>query len=120
VPDEDGVTITLENINFGPDSAYLLPGEKEKLDKIAEILGMYSDRDLLIIGHTALAGTEEGRKELSEERARVVGEYLLSLGVREESQMAYQGLGATRPIAGNSTEEGRRRNRRVEIKILEN
>ena len=118
--DEEGITITLENINFPPDSAYLWPKERAKLDKIGEILKKYPDRDLLIVGHTALAGTAAGRKKLSEERARAVGEYLLSRGVRKQNQIVYKGMGATQPIADNSTEAGMRKNRRVEIKLLEN
>jgi outer membrane protein OmpA-like peptidoglycan-associated protein len=120
VPDEEGVTITLENIQFTPDSSYLMPSEREKLDQIAEILKNYPNRDLLIIGHTALAGTEEERQYLSEKRAEVVGKYLLSRNVREENQMVYKGVGAARPIADNFTDVGRMKNRRVEIKILEN
>ena len=118
--DDEGVTITLENIQFPPDSDFLMPAEKGKLEKIGRILGRYPDRDLLITGHTALAGTAEGRQRLSEDRAAAVGEYLLSLGVRERTQLRFRGLGAHDPLADNATEEGRRRNRRVEIKILEN
>jgi outer membrane protein OmpA-like peptidoglycan-associated protein len=119
-PDEKGITITLENINFPPDSAFLRQAEREKLDKIAAILKKYPERDLLIVGHTALAGTAAGRKKLSEERAKVVGEYLLSRGVRQEDQILYMGMGATQPVADNSTEAGMQKNRRVEIKLLEN
>lgn len=118
--DEEGVTITLENIQFHPDSDEMMPGEKAKLDQIAEILKRYPERDLLITGHTALAGTPEGRQELSDRRARVVGDYLLKLGVRDRTRMTFRGVGATQPVADNSTEAGMRRNRRVEIKLLEN
>ncbi len=118
--DEEGITITLENINFPPDSDYLIPSEREKLDAIAGILKKYADRDLLIIGHTALAGTAEGRQILSEQRAGAVGSYLLSKGVRDRSRLVYKGVGAEHPVADNSTEQGRKKNRRVEIKILEN
>jgi outer membrane protein OmpA-like peptidoglycan-associated protein len=118
--DDQGVTISLENIQFAPDSDEMLAGEKAKLDKIAEILERYPERDLLITGHTALAGTAEGRQELSERRARVVGAYLLQLGVRDRTGITYRGVGATQPLADNSTEAGMRRNRRVEIKLLEN
>ncbi len=118
--DEEGITITLENIEFPPDSAYLWPKGRAKLHKIAEILKKYPDRDLLIVGHTALAGTAAGRKKLSEDRARAVGNYLLSQGVRKQSQIVYKGVGATQPIADNRTEAGMRKNRRVEIKLLEN
>lgn len=118
--DDRGVTIDLEDIQFAPDSTELLEGEQQKLKRIAEILRRYSDRDLLITGHTALAGSEEGRQQLSQQRARVVGNYLLSRDIREPEQIITQGKGATEPIADNSTEEGMRRNRRVEITILEN
>ncbi|MEM5947965.1 OmpA family protein [Spirochaetia bacterium 38H-sp] len=117
---EEGVKITLDNIRFPPDSAVLLPSEQDKLKKIAEILRKYPDRDLKIAGHTALAGTAEGRQKLSIERARAVAEFLLSLGVRSPEQMLIEGYGATRPVASNATEEGRKKNRRVEIIILEN
>ena len=120
VEDERGVTIRLDNIQFPPDSAFLWDSEKEKLRAIAGILNKYPDRDILITGHTALAGTERGRLVLSQERAAAVGSFLLDLGVRERDQMTLRGVGATEPVADNSTEEGMRQNRRVEITILEN
>jgi outer membrane protein OmpA-like peptidoglycan-associated protein len=119
-PDELGVTINMDNIQFHPDSAIMLIGEEEKLENIGRILKQYPERDILITGHTALAGSEAGRQRLSEERARVVGEYLLGQGVRTEEQMVFRGLGAKDPIADNSTESGKQKNRRVEITILEN
>jgi len=118
--DDRGVTITLQDIRFPPDSARLRPSEQEKLDRIGDILRQYPERDILITGHTALAGTAEGRRQLSEQRAASVGQYLLETDVRDPSRLLYRGLGAREPIADNSTEEGMRRNRRVEITILEN
>ena len=120
VADERGVTIRLDNILFPPDSPLLRASEKVKLRGIADILMNYSDRDILITGHTALAGTEEGRLRLSQERAAAVANYLLELGVRERDQMILRGVGAQEPVADNSTEAGMRKNRRVEITILEN
>jgi outer membrane protein OmpA-like peptidoglycan-associated protein len=120
VETERGITIRLDNILFPPDSAFLLESEKEKLVGISRILDRYPDRDILIGGHTALAGTEAGRLQLSQERASSVAAHLLGLGVRERDQMILRGFGATEPVAENDTEVGRRRNRRVEITILEN
>jgi len=117
---EEGISISLEDIRFYPDSARMLPGEQEKLDRIGAILKRYPDRDILVGGHTALAGTAEGRMSLSQDRARAVAEYLLSQNVRSSERMVIRGYGAEMPIADNSTEEGMRRNRRVEITILEN
>jgi outer membrane protein OmpA-like peptidoglycan-associated protein len=117
---DEGVAISLENIQFQADTALMLPGEKEKLDKIAEILLRYEDRDILVGGHTALAGTEAGRTALSRERAGVVADYLIEKKVRTAGRIVVRGYGAEKPVADNSTEEGRQRNRRVEITILEN
>ena len=117
---EEGVKITLNNIQFSADSSRLRPEEKHKLDYIADILRDYPDRDILVEGHTALAGTSAGRKQLSEARARAVADYLLSTECRLPEQVIMKGLGAERPIADNSTAEGMRKNRRVEIIILEN
>ncbi|MBN1685862.1 MAG: OmpA family protein [Spirochaetales bacterium] len=118
--DDAGVTVSIENIQFLPDSAVLVEREIEKLNVIAEILEGYPERDILITGHTAMAGTAAGRQALSEERAKAVGNYLLRLGVRDPSRIITRGLGGTQPVADNSTEEGMSRNRRVEITILEN
>ncbi|MFP4010509.1 MAG: OmpA family protein [Spirochaetaceae bacterium] len=118
--DEDGVTITLDNIRFPPDSAELIEPERQKLRRIAEILRKYPDRDILITGHTALAGTEQGRQELSEQRAAAVGNFLIEEGTRNRERLLFRGVGAREPVADNSTEEGMRKNRRVEITIMEN
>ncbi|MBN2650857.1 MAG: OmpA family protein [Spirochaetales bacterium] len=115
-----GISITLSDIKFKPDSSELEDGEIIKLKKIAEILKKYPNRDLLITGHTALRGTPEGQQSLSEERARVIAEFLIANGVRSSDRVFVQGKGATEPIADNYTEEGLAKNRRVEILILEN
>jgi outer membrane protein OmpA-like peptidoglycan-associated protein len=118
--DDEGVTISFEDIRFAPDSAVLEPSETPKLEWLARVLADYPDRDVLVSGHTALAGTPEGRQRLSEERARAVVDWLIANGVRDRSELMYRGFGARRPVAGNATEAERRRNRRVEITILEN
>jgi outer membrane protein OmpA-like peptidoglycan-associated protein len=91
-----------------------------KLDKIGEILLKYPNRDILVRGHTALAGTPTARERLFRERAAVVADYLIGKGVRGADRVVVQGFGAGRPVADNATEEGMSRNRRVEITILEN
>ena len=118
-PDEKGLTIAIENIQFEPDSAILLESEKIKIQQIAKILENWPDNDILVTGHTALAGTEKMRKILSEERASTVAEYLIGLNVRDRFHVFTQGFGAERPVATNRTEEGKARNRRVEITIMD-
>ena len=116
---DEGITISLENIQFEADSARLLPAEKEKIEKIGKLLSNYPDYELLISGHTALAGKAEDRQVLSEQRAAAVANYLIELGVREQHHIFTRGFGAEKPIAPNTTEANRARNRRVEITVLE-
>ena len=116
---DEGITISLENIQFEADSARLLPVEKEKIEKIGKLLSNYPDYELLISGHTALAGKAEDRQVLSEQRAAAVANYLIELGVREQHHIFTRGFGAEKPIAPNTTEANRARNRRVEITVLE-
>lgn len=115
---DKGLTISLENIQFEPDSPILLDSEKQKLNLLSEILNEYSN-DLLITGHCAARGTVKERQELSEERAEAVAEYLINLGVRDRYHVFTQGKGSEEPIATNATEEGRAKNRRVEITIMD-
>lgn len=112
-----GLTISIENIQFEPDSAILLDSEKKKLDLIATLLQEFSN-DILITGHCAERGSENARQILSEQRAESVASYLKQLGVRDSYHIFSQGKGSTEPIATNNTEEGRRKNRRVEIIVL--
>jgi outer membrane protein OmpA-like peptidoglycan-associated protein len=117
---EKGIKITLENIQFQPDSYELMPAEKQKLQTIAQILKKYPERDIEIEGHAAKIGSDELGMILSRNRAKAVGDYLLYLGATKPNKMIIVGKGATEPIADNSTEAGRIKNRRVEITILEN
>jgi outer membrane protein OmpA-like peptidoglycan-associated protein len=118
--DEKGVTLNLEDVQFFPESARLTAQGSAKLDRIAEILGHYAGRDIEVSGHTALAGTAAGRNQLSLDRANSVADYLIGKGARDAGQVIIRAYGAERPVGDNATEEGRRRNRRVEITILEN
>jgi outer membrane protein OmpA-like peptidoglycan-associated protein len=110
-PADEGIVISLENIQFEADTARMLRGESAKLDKIAEILLRYPERDILVGGHTAMAGTEAGRLALSRERAAVVADYLIAKKVRPADRVVVRGYGAERPLVDNNTEEGRRKNR---------
>jgi len=116
---DEGVVISLSNIQFAADSTVLFESERVKIREIANILKAVPGR-ILVAGHTALAGSDEGHLEISLGRAQAVADYLVQLGARGASEITAVGLGADYPIADNSTEEGRARNRRVEITILEN
>ena len=115
---DKGLTISLDNIQFEPDSDVLLPSEKKKLEKIGEILKEFSN-DLLITGHCAQRGTVRAQQKLSEERAEAVAEFLVKNGIRDQYHVFTQGKGASEPVASNATEAGRIKNRRVEITIMD-
>ncbi|HUX41425.1 MAG TPA: OmpA family protein [Rectinemataceae bacterium] len=116
----EGVAITLEDVQFTADSAALDPAELGKIASIAEYLKAHPERDIIVAGHTALAGTAEARLALSIARARAVADRLVTLGARDPLHIQVEGFGAERPISDNSTPEGMARNRRVEIIIREN
>lgn len=115
---ERGVVLLLYDLRFAPDSAELLPGERGRLDAIADALKRIPERCFLVEGHAAELGRPQGQQELSEARAKRIADELAARGI-PASRLLYRGLGATRPIAPNDNEAGRARNRRVEITVLD-
>ena len=107
--------LNLEIINFSTGSAEIPDSSKPFLDKAAEVMktapaGMTMEID----GHTDNTGDAAANLTLSQQRADAVRNYLIQRGV-PESMLAAKGYGDTKPIAGNDTEEGRFRNRRIEF-----
>lgn len=116
VPDTEGIKYIVE-LKFYPDSSKLLPGEDVKIQMIASDLKNILLDDgytVLIEGHTADVGKPAGQLNLSIERAQAVLNALNAQGV-SKNIMSYKGCGGTLPVADNDTEEGRSKNRRVEI-----
>lgn len=109
------VTMTAHTA-FDFDSTVIKPGFYTTMDKIANILLHYGKTQLTIIGHTDNVGTEQYNQVLSEQRAKAVNDYLIHKGVLIQ-RLAYVGRGETAPRASNTTDEGRRLNRRVEILV---
>jgi outer membrane protein OmpA-like peptidoglycan-associated protein len=116
---EEGIVISLNNIQFMPDSVELTAGEMVKLREIVTILARYPGRNILVGGHTAQAGSGEGRLRISTERARAVADFLITLDARQAEEITVIGYGAARPLGDAATEEGRAMNRRVEIILLD-
>jgi len=102
---------------FEVDSAQIKPGFYSTLDKIASVVNKYGQTQLVISGHTDNTGSAAYNQELSERRADSVRNYLLDANVYPP-RMSTIGYGESRPIATNSTPEGRRLNRRVDINII--
>lgn len=114
----EGVIVEFGDIYFKYKSAELTDDAIKKLDNIGEVLKKYKDYNVIIKGHTDDIGSKRYNKKLSEERAKNVLDYLIKKGYITEKQGSYKGMGEENPIADNSTEEGRQKNRRVEIIII--
>ena len=87
------------------------------LDRLTKVLLGVGIHGAGVEGHTDSTGSDAYNQTLSENRARTVANYLSSQGV-SAARIRSQGFGETMPVADNATEDGRRRNRRVEIKIV--
>ncbi|MEQ1440027.1 OmpA family protein [Fontimonas sp. SYSU GA230001] len=109
--------IELKGVTFEFDKIRLRPDAQTILDWATDILKKYPDMQVEIAGHTDSIGTDEYNQRLSENRAQAVKEYFIAHGV-PESQMSVKGYGESEPRDTNATFEGRERNRRVELRIL--
>ena len=113
-----GETLVLNNLLFNINSSELLKGSIPELDKLYQLLAGNPELKVEIGGHTDDTGSDEFNQKLSEARALSVVKYLTGRGVKD-SQLVYKGYGKSSPVKDNSTSEGRRLNRRTEVRILE-
>jgi len=101
---------------FEFNKATIQPQFKPTYTRIASVLADYDKTVVHVVGHTDSVGSEQYNQRLSRERAEAVGVHLRERGV-DGNRIIYYGEGEMRPVASNESEEGRRRNRRVEIYI---
>ena len=117
---DDGQSILVnlpEGVTFDVGSYTLKPQFRTTLDKVADSLKQYPNSLVDVYGHTDSTGSSDYNQTLSENRATTVAGYLQTQGITS-SRLRSQGFGETMPVADNSSEDGRARNRRVEIKIV--
>jgi outer membrane protein OmpA-like peptidoglycan-associated protein len=114
-----GLIVSMPDVLFDFDKYTLKPEARERLAKIAGIVLAYPDLKLEVEGFTDSIGSDEYNQTLSEKRAESVRDYLVSSGVSMNSVVA-AGMGKAEPVADNSTPEGRRRNRRVDLIVSGN
>lgn len=112
------VTIVPGGLLFAVNSEAVQQGAHDTLAKVAELISVYDDRKVLIVGHTDAVGDAAYNKQLSERRAELVKQFFVDNFEVEEDRLSTQGFGEQRPIASDATREGRRANRRVEVLIL--
>ncbi len=113
-----GATITLENIQFEADSSRIIPQSLPALEELREFLASNRDVTVEIGGHTNGWADKNYAVTLSTARAKSVADYLVRKGI-SRNQVRYKGYGKEKQIDTNETAAGRRRNQRVEIKILD-
>jgi len=112
-----GQTIRVDKLYFEADSATIRPTSFAVLEEIYEFL---KNNDKVIIevgGHTNSLPEEEYCDRLSTSRAKNVAQYLYDRGI-PQSRISYKGYGKRQPVATNQTVDGRKKNQRVEIKIV--
>ena len=113
-----GQTYVFDNLLFESGKSILLTREYPELKKLIHFLETQPKTRMLITGHTDNIGNTEFNKKLSYDRANALKLYLITKGINEDF-ISIQGKGDTLPLNSNDTEEGRKRNRRVEILVLE-
>ena len=110
-----GLVVTLSgSVLFASNKSELLPAAQNRLNQVADALMETKERKLTIEGHTDSQGSSSYNQELSQRRADAVRSYIISRGYPGDLILA-QGIGKDRPVADNTSPEGRANNRRVEI-----
>ncbi len=116
-PIEANATIVLRNIFFDVNKSDIKPESVSELDKLVGLLKDNPTLTIQINGHTDNVGSAADNLKLSKSRAESVVRYLVGKGI-PVSRLTAQGFGANVPVAGNNTEEGKARNRRTELKVI--
>ena len=113
---KEKVQYAARNILFEFASDKLLQSSLKPLDEVVKIMKEENDLKLSIEAHADNRGTHERNMMWSEKRAKAVADYFMTKGIAE-GRLTWKGYGDTQPIADNATEEGRSKNRRVEMRI---
>lgn len=115
---DEGIKFSLSSdVLFPTNSSYLTDKAKIELDKLTKILLAEKNKKVRVDGHTDATGEKDYNIWLSEKRAASVKKFLEDAGIAG-SRITTKGLGPNNPIADNKTADGRQKNRRVEVVIL--
>jgi OOP family OmpA-OmpF porin len=106
--------VTLHGPQFDFDRSTLKPDGKRMVDEAVTLMTDKSDLRVSVEGHTDSIGSDAYNQRLSERRAKTVRDYMVSRGI-DASRITARGFGESKPVASNTTAEGRAENRRVEI-----
>jgi len=109
--------IVLRGVNFDFDKSNIRADARPILDEAIRTLQEERDIDVSVEGHTDAIGRDAYNQRLSERRAHAVADYLVRGGITR-GRLSTRGFGESRPVADNSTEDGRAQNRRVELHVM--
>lgn len=111
-------TFVFDHLNFVSGSTQLTPDSHKTVTDLAEVLRAYPNALVQLTGHTDNTGTPQSNQTLSLDRANAVKDMLVSNGIAG-TRITTQGLGQSRPITSNDTEQGRAQNRRTELTVTQ-
>ena len=110
--------LSLQVVNFEVDKAVIPDANKVLLDRAVKLMEQVPNMKLMIIGHTDKTADAAYNMKLSQERAQSMKDYLVAQGA-DPSKLMTKGMGETDPVADNSTDQGRFRNRRIEFVVYD-
>ena len=114
---DTNVSVTLNNIFFNFDKTTLKNESFVELDRLVSLMNERPTMQVEISGHADATGAEEYNLQLSARRARSVSDYLVKKGIAHD-RITTSFFGETKPLESNATAAGRKKNRRVEFKIV--
>lgn len=115
-PVDETTWFDFDRLLFDTGSSNLQPSSQEQLQNVANILKAYPNVHVKIGGYTDNTGSEAANLKLSNDRAESVKNELVKLGI-SDLQLTFEGYGEAHPVADNSTEEGRAKNRRISMRV---
>jgi len=115
---EGAILLQVSGLSFAVGSAQLKPGQSDLLDRVAAAIRRFPRAEIRVEGHTDDTGSRAANLRLSQERADQVAAELAARLDRPVEELLTAGYGPDRPIAPNSTAEGRARNRRIDVVII--
>ncbi|MDF2454410.1 MAG: yiaD [Cytophagaceae bacterium] len=116
-PIKKGATTKLNNIYYETNSYALDSRSTAELNKLLAFMKLNATTKLELAGHTDNVGNEADNLKLSGNRAKAVYDYLISKGA-DKTRLTFKGYGKSVPVADNGTEDGRAKNRRLEVKVF--
>lgn len=112
------VLLTTYGFEFPVGESEIRSSNFPLLNKIARAISEFDDPRIVVSGHTDGTGDDASNQKLSEERAKKVGDFLVQVAEMDSDRVQTEGLGESKPVASNETPDGRAKNRRIEIMIV--